>query len=368
MFSLAHLPYPEDPPAIDNGSAVMTVIRGLMTAAGDADGSQAILTGLGTRHDLPLTVVPCLRGGRVVSLPARTADVVTGRVLGRRLVTAHVYEPLAPVPPIERLIVHNRPGAVLAPVPAARRFLYCHNDVFGTYGRRETERILRRCEAVIAVSEYLADRMPRSTSGTRVFPLLNGVDTDEFTPGRQVDRPSIVYVGRVIREKGVHVLIRAAALLGHLDFQVVIMGGSKPGRELTRYERQLRRLVTCHGMEDRVLFHGRVERSRVPEMLRRHHVIVVPSVWPEPCSLTLAEGAASGLACLASRAGGLPEVASGSALLHEPGNERELAEHLEHLISDDRERRHYADMALTRARELSWRHQLQQFRRVVTDS
>lgn len=368
MINWAHMPYPEDPPAIDNGSAVMTVIRGLMAAGGDTDDSQAILTGVGTRHDLPVSVVPCLRGGRVVSLTARVADVATGRVLGRRLVTAHVYELLAPAPPIEHLILHNRPGAVLASPTSVRRFLYCHNDVFGTYGQREAGRILARCDGVVAVSEYLAERVPRPKAGTRVLPLLNGVDTDEFHPGRQVDRPSIVYVGRVIPEKGVHVLLRAAALVSHLDFQVVIMGGSKPGRELSRYERRLRRLVTWHGIEDRVVFHGRVARPQVPEMLRRHHVIVVPSVWPEPCSLTLAEGAASGLACLASHAGGLPEVASGTALLHAPGNVEELAEHLAHLVTDDGERRRYADMALSRAGELDWRHQWAKFRHFAQES
>lgn len=183
---------------------------------------------------------------------------------------------------------------------------------------------LARVDTTLSVSEDTARRW----AGTRlpaasVTVVLTGVDLDVYRPaddaGRAARRAAldlgpddlvVVYAGRVGREKGVDVLVRAFGRLAQRrpDARLVVVGSPSLGadpEDSRRYAEELQALAT--GLP--VSFLG--GRPDVVGILQAADVAVVPSLWPEPLSRALMEPLACGLPVVASDAGGNPEVLTG---------------------------------------------------------
>lgn len=83
--------------------------------------------------------------------------------------------------------------------------------------------------------------------------------------------------------------------------------------------------------ESRIVFHSRLPNSQYEQLYAKIRTVVVPSVWAEPLSYVVAEAALMGRLVLASRIGGMPELADGcpGVFLFRPGHYKELASLIE---------------------------------------
>ena len=91
---------------------------------------------------------------------------------------------------------------------------------------------------------------------------------------------------------------------GQLDrVQLTIAGSGHPS-----HEQQLHAMVEDFNLGAHVQFLGRVNRSEMPEVLRQHKVLVLPSKWDEPFSLVMQEAMASGMAVIGTPTGGTGEL------------------------------------------------------------
>jgi len=122
----------------------------------------------------------------------------------------------------------------------------------------------------------------------------------------------ILYIGRLSAEKGVEVLIRAAAAVPECKLK---LAGSGPE------EQKLRALARSLGA-DNIEFFGFVRKPELKEKLRQAAALAIPSVWYENAPLVVLEAMAMRLPVLAADIGGLPEmVESGkNGLLLKPGS------------------------------------------------
>jgi glycosyltransferase involved in cell wall biosynthesis len=127
-----------------------------------------------------------------------------------------------------------------------------------------------------------------------------GVDPARFTaPKRPRRRPrKLLFVGRVVEAKGVHVAIDALRQTRGLSLTVV---GNEPDPD---YAKRLR--DSAQGLD--VTFAGSRSRDEVVEAYAAHDALVLPSVWAEPFSITLLEAMASGLPVVVANTGGSPEI------------------------------------------------------------
>jgi starch synthase len=200
--------------------------------------------------------------------------------------------------------------------------------------------------AVVAVSDGMrADILAAypEIPAERIRVIRNGIDTTEYRPdpntdvlerhGVDLSRPYVIFVGRITRQKGVPVLLRAASALVP-EAQLVLCAGAADTPEL--------------GAEVTGLVDGlRASRSGViwiPEMLPKREVIqllthatvfAIPSIY-EPLGIVNLEAMACGTAVVGSRTGGIPEVVADgeTGLLVPPGEPGPLAEALNTLIRD----------------------------------
>jgi len=130
------------------------------------------------------------------------------------------------------------------------------------------------------------ERLPDEGNAERFASFLAGAD------------PTVVYFGKLSREKGVHLLVEALAQVGA---RAVIVGF---GEERSALEAQAASL----GVQ--ALFTGPLEHRHLVHLLALSAVNVVPSVFPEAFGMVAAEGAACGSPPLVARHSGLAEIAA----------------------------------------------------------
>jgi alpha-maltose-1-phosphate synthase len=200
--------------------------------------------------------------------------------------------------------------------------------------------------AVIAVSVGMrADVLATypSLPAERVHVIRNGIDTDEYAPDERTDvldrhgidpgRPTLVYVGRVTRQKGLPVLLRAAELLDS-DVQIVLCAGQADteelGAEVTGLVGHLR--DTRSGV---IWLNGMLPKREIIQILSHATVFACPSLY-EPLGIVNLEAMACGTAVVGSSVGGIPEVVldAQTGLLVPPGDHELLAEALSSLLGD----------------------------------
>ena len=171
-------------------------------------------------------------------------------------------------------------------------------------------RAAQRVERWIAVSERVADDLGYlGVSRRRVAVVPNGIDTARFRPdpatrialrselGLDPEAVVAVVAGRLMRQKGIDVAIRAAAHVSGLHLLVAGAGSA---------EGALRHLIASLGMSERTHLLGAIPYERVPALLAAADIGLLPSLLEEAFPLSVIEAMATGLPVLASRVGGVP--------------------------------------------------------------
>jgi glycosyltransferase involved in cell wall biosynthesis len=194
----------------------------------------------------------------------------------------------------------------------------------GSLGLRDRwKRRLIRHASNIAVSEALA----RSFSAPAV--VIGNPYRDEvfrLDPGAARGR-ELIFVGRLVSDKGVDILLQALARLKERGCRpaLTIVGA---GPE----ERGLRQQSAALQLESQVEFVGSRRGADLAALLNRHRILVVPSRWREPFGLVALEGIACGCAVVGSEQGGLKDaIGPGGATFHN-GDSAALAACLEEAL------------------------------------
>ena len=163
-----------------------------------------------------------------------------------------------------------------------------------------------------------SDRVADST------PTLNDPTSTLNDPTSTLNDPNhafvdLLYVGQLIRGKGVQLLLAAMARMKTpRTLDIVGTGNMEP---------KLKALAEELGIADRVRFNG--FRQNPQDWMRAARCVVVPSFWQEPYGLVAAEAVALGRPVVAFAIGGLPEACGGKATLVPPGDIAALAKALE---------------------------------------
>jgi len=177
----------------------------------------------------------------------------------------------------------------------------------------------------VVPSRFMADFFPGAVV------IMNPYDNAIFhwpASDGETRRRDILFVGRIVGWKGIHVLVEAFSLIAarwpQLGLSIV---GEGPEREAVM------RQVAALGLANRVNLVGTLSGSQLGDAVRRHEIMVVPSVSPEPFGIVALEGLACGCKMVVSRSGGLPEAIGSHALTFAPGDSADLATKLEQALA-----------------------------------
>jgi starch synthase len=177
---------------------------------------------------------------------------------------------------------------------------------------------LEGADAVIAVSaEHRRDLLAAypAVDPSRVTVIGNGIDTEEYRPDPGTDvlarhgvdpgRPSVVFVGRITRQKGLAHLLAAAPFLDP-EAQLVLAAGAPDTAALAAEVE--RRVEELRGERAGVVWlQGMLPKRELIQLLSHASVFVCPSIY-EPLGIVNLEAMACGAAVVATATGGIPEV------------------------------------------------------------
>lgn len=247
--------------------------------------------------------------------------------------------------------------ALMAAVAKAFRrktILHLHSGTFAEAARRPGARSairlsLRFADVVVCVSKDLSRTVLGVLPQARVAVIPNSIVTDLYRihPRTETRRTHILYIGWMIREKGIFDLVDAAArLLSHVPcFEVHMVGDGRDMDDLKRAvaERSLSGVFKLHGWQ------AGEEKLRI---LHEADLLVLPS-YAEAFGIVLLEAMASGLPVVATRVGGIPEVVVDGVHgeLVDAGDVAGLANALARLCRSSALRSRYGRAGLARARE-----------------
>ena len=231
-------------------------------------------------------------------------------------------------------------------------------------------------DAVIAVSAgmkgAILDAYPR-IDADKVHVVLNGIDTDVWTPtprfdegsvlgplGIDPDKPIASFVGRITRQKGVEHLVKAAHHFDK-DVQLVLCAGAPDTPEIGERTRKL--VEELQASRDGVYWiQDHLPQPQIQEIYSSSDTFVCPSIY-EPLGIVNLEAMACNTAVVASDVGGIPEVVvdgETGTLVHYDENdtetfERDIAEAVNAMVADRAKAQQYGEAGRARAvNQFSW--------------
>jgi glycosyltransferase involved in cell wall biosynthesis len=174
---------------------------------------------------------------------------------------------------------------------------------------------------------------------TDVLPQL-GLDPDTYVAPQSkpirnellipADIPLIGFVGRLIPEKGVSLLLEALHRLKGHKWRLLILGSGPLESEITGKWKDI--------FGDRLVYLKAVPHADVPAYMRAMDIFVLPSyttpTWKEQFGLVLAEAMLAGVPCIGSSSGAIPEVIGPGGLVFKENDIDDLARTLEQCITD----------------------------------
>ncbi|MEM2098669.1 MAG: glycosyltransferase family 4 protein [Candidatus Bathyarchaeia archaeon] len=240
-------------------------------------------------------------------------------------------------------------------------------------GRREgthtdTERMIHETEAwlsyeawrVICCSDYMVahvkwafglppDKLVMIPNGVnlRVYESLENQDLTQFRRRFALPEEKLVlFVGRLVYEKGAHVLINAIPkVLARVNAKFVIVGSGY-------MKEQLSNIVKSMGLEHKVLFTGFLEEETLLKLQKCADVSVVPSLF-EPFGIVALEAMAAKSPVVVSDTGGLSEIVEHdvTGVKVYPNNPDSLAWGINRILLDEKHSRYIKENAYCRVRQ-----------------
>jgi len=190
----------------------------------------------------------------------------------------------------------------------------------------------RRLPAIIVPSRFMRDLLLlHDFDGSRIRVIPHSPRFGSRPSGGRAEPGTILYVGRLVREKGVLEFVEALSMLrSSRGWKAVIAGGG----ELSM---RARSLAEKHGVTKRVTFTGEVGRGDIERLYRECAFVVLPSLIPESFCLVGVEAMSFGKPVVAFDAGGVREwLREGqTGLLAPHGDVSRLARLMEMLLEDE---------------------------------
>lgn len=224
---------------------------------------------------------------------------------------------------------------------------HAHNELGKTLGY---EKYLNNSKKVIGVSDFITNYFKNfvEKSNVELQTIHNTIDEQIFTRsltreeidamkmrlGINNEYPIILFTGRISEEKGIVELLKALSYLKTNQYNLLIVGKSFFGTQIKdKFEEKLKKI--SKKVKGNVIFTGLVKYEDMYKYYKISDICVLPSVWNEPCALTIIECIVSGIPLITTNTGGTPENITDSTIMLNIDNlEKNLSEILKDLLEN----------------------------------
>ncbi|MFH1849751.1 MAG: glycosyltransferase family 4 protein [archaeon] len=205
--------------------------------------------------------------------------------------------------------------------------------LFNKYAYKKSRRLIVQSEAI---KDKLSQRYPSIARKISIIP--NGIEPN----GMRASGSETIYVGRLVRGKGIEHLIKATG-----DKRKLIIIGDGPHR---------RKLEEVSG--GNVTFTGNVHPSKIKSLLKRGRIFVLPSTSGEGLPNVILEAMSVGLPVIATKVGGVSDVVKHgkTGFVIKPGDTGALADYIDRLYNDSYLWKYMSDNCVREVKKYSWQN------------
>lgn len=251
-------------------------------------------------------------GGKVIELEAekvgtlsalRTAiKICTGNDVA--CIVTHHEAPISNIIMGVSKILNPRVMTVAYAHSAAKEMLIINGGIKGIISNSILKLSMKFSDRIVAISEFVKETVVTDfkVSEQKIYVVYNGTEmaNAENVSYEQHDKKNLIYVGRLIREKGVQNTLKALSEINKCyDYHFTVVGDGP-------YKKELEKLAESLKISKKVEFLG--NRRDVKELLSKSGVFIHMPECEEGFGITVIEALACGLICVCANKGGLPEI------------------------------------------------------------
>jgi len=274
--------------------------------------------------------------------------------------------------------VHNRPNYI--PIikrlnPQAKVMLHMHNDHVLGLNNKQVNELYNSCDQIISVSNYIQKGILKKGAEyhldfkPKCAVLLNGSNPKHFVRTKPAKNNQILFIGRLDETKGVKQLIKAVLLVKEKipTIKLIIAGSAGFGKMADSLFVKSLKEITKDDKEN-FNFLGYVDHNDVPKLFKETALYAIPSIWNDPCPLSVIEGMASGIPMIVGDKGGIPEEVADTALKINCEDVEKLTETIIYAFENKTEMKLLADKAYSRFIDnFTWKHVTENYINIINN-
>lgn len=287
----------------------------------------------------------------------------------------------------EKIILENHPTQYLAlkwrknyKKYSGKYYYHCHNEYPGTYGCLD---VIKNTNRIICVSKYRLNNVKQylNMKDENFIVLKNGINTEMFTKkitkkeknnlkkkyNIKEDDKILLFVGRIVPEKGIKELIKALENVKYSNYKLLILGAALNELKVkTNFEKEIEKLVK--ESSNKAIFTGFIKYQEIYKFYAIADIAIFPSMWDDSAPLTVVEALVSGLPIITTDSGGIPEYATdGSAIIIKRDNEliNNLSKKINELLVDTEKREKMSIIAKDVSKDLTLKNYYENFYNIL---
>lgn len=220
--------------------------------------------------------------------------------------------------------------------------LHLHNDILGNFDEAYIVKLEKNVSYVIACSNAIVDNYKSLSLGLyqKTIVIRNGVDIKLFSPSSYYRDMSILFVGRIVKQKGLHILLKSynSLLNRNIKVKLSIAGGVGfgSGRKNSSYFKAIKKeieLINKNGGEIDLLGYLNHDID-LPYVMKNSTILVMPSIGSEAFPMTLLEAMACKNLIVGANFPGIVEAVGNTGLFFTPSDVEQLTDKLGEAITN----------------------------------
>nr|WP_245203521.1 glycosyltransferase family 4 protein [Ammoniphilus resinae] len=223
--------------------------------------------------------------------------------------------------------------------------------------------LFRHADKIVVPSTWLKKQIKKRfpSAASKILVIPNGVQV--VSKGTKVPSHNLLFVGRLIKNKGIEPLIHSISKLSKKNKRVhlnIIGGGSQ------KYRKRLKKMAKKDGVSSKLSWLGALPHKKVLKLYNRNGAVVVPSKQESFCLVAL-EALANGIPLVSTRAGGLKEfVNERNAQIIKAVKAKEIAQAIKKMWENPQKTRKRIKQGKLTANKYNWKIIAKKYKNVIS--